>query len=171
MDYNIESTPTLVLFTDNVEIGRTTELKQFQEIIDWVFSLAKVPPEVPEFTFQDLTAAFAENVPSIFLLRSKKEADSEYERQFRWASDDYSDDEILFFANDIVQDVQMQLGLQLGASLDTLPLLVIGKGLEAYHYQGDVRNLREQDVKNFIKQYKNGEVEVYVKKQDLAQIG
>lgn len=105
MDYNIESTPTLVLFHDGTEMGRNSDLKEFQEIIDWAFSLAKVPPEVKEFGFEDLTHAFGDNIPSIFLLRSSKDKDSDFEKQFRFASDDYSEEEILFFANDIVQDV------------------------------------------------------------------
>lgn len=59
----------------------------------------------------------------------------------------------------------------MGATPDTLPILVIADGLTSYHYNGDVRALKEHDVKNFIKEFKNGELEKYVKAQDLAQIG
>lgn len=39
-------------------------------------------PEVKEFGMADLMNAFADSVPSIFLLRSYKDKDADYQKEF-----------------------------------------------------------------------------------------
>lgn len=57
----------------------------------------------------------------------------------------------------------MQLGLQLGAEPETLPMLVIAKGLDSYHYDGDVHQLTVENIKDFINDYKAEKIPLYVK--------
>ena len=42
-------------------------------------------------------------------------------------------------------------------------MLVIAKALDSYHYEGDVTKLTANDVKDFIKKFKNGEIPPYIK--------
>ena len=77
----------------------------------WAYDFTDKIPEVKEFGLDDLTNAFGADVPSIFLLRSYHDEDSDFVKEFRKASQYYEEKEILFYSNDIIQDVQMQLGL------------------------------------------------------------
>ena len=42
-------------------------------------------------------------------------------------------------------------------------MLVIAKGLDSYHYYGDAKTLTVNNIKDFIKKYKNNEIEPYIK--------
>ena len=46
----------------------------------------------------------------------------------------------------------MQLGLQLGAEPKQLPMLVIANALDSYHYDGDVKNLKVNNIKGEVRE-------------------
>ena len=149
------------------ELGRYDGALETADVENWVYGFTDAIPEVKEFGLEDLTIAFGSDVPSIFLLRSYKDEDADFVKEFRKASQYYEEDEILFYSNDILQSVQMQLGLQLGAEPDDLPMLVIAKALESFHFEGDARKIKINDIKDFIKSYQNQEVNEFIKGQDI----
>ena len=42
-------------------------------------------------------------------------------------------------------------------------MLVIAKALDSYHYDGDAKEITVNKIKDFIKKFKNNEIEPYVK--------
>ena len=93
------------MFQGIKELGRYEGELAKQDVEDWVYSFTDAIPKVKEFGMDDLANAFATEVPSIFLLRNYHDIDSTFEREFRKASQYYGADEMLFFCNDIIQDV------------------------------------------------------------------
>ena len=72
------------------------------DVEKFVYDFTDAIPEVKEFGMGDLANAFAENVPSIFLLRGYNDEGADFELEFRKASQYYGADEILFYCNDII---------------------------------------------------------------------
>ena len=72
------------------------------DVVNWVYGFTDAIPEVKEFGLEDLTNAFGADVPSIFMLRGYHDEDADFVKEFRKASQYYSEDEILFFSNDII---------------------------------------------------------------------
>lgn len=68
------------------ELGRYEGALEKADVENWVYGFTDALPEVPEFGLADLTVAFAEDIPSIFLLKSYKDADADYAKEFRKAS-------------------------------------------------------------------------------------
>ena len=68
------------------ELGRYEGALEKTDVENWVFGFTDAIPEVSEFGLEDLTLAFGEDVPSIFLLRSYKDESADYVKEFRKAS-------------------------------------------------------------------------------------
>ena len=107
----VENDLTLIFYQGLTEQGRYDGALETQDVENWVYSFTDAIPEVREFGMEDLTTAFGQDIASIFLLRGYHDVDADYVKEFRKASQYYGADEILFYCNDIIQDVQMQLGL------------------------------------------------------------
>ena len=50
-------------------------------------------------------------------------------------------------------------------------MIVIAKGLDSFHYEGDAKTITVNNIKDFIKDYKNDKIEPYIKQQKIADIG
>ena len=107
--FDIHEFPTLILFKDSEEQARYDGELTAKGIQDWIFGITDAVPDTKEFGMEDLTTAFTAGT-SIFLLRSYKDEDEPFVKEFNKAAQYHDEEEIRFYQSDVTGSIQMQLG-------------------------------------------------------------
>lgn len=167
--FGANSQPALVLFRKFDENTVVYSGKSFEStpIVEWL--QASSVPTLISFSEDYIEPIFGQRKSAIFLFRSNADADKPWAQAFADAAKELKG-EIIFVVSGVSEGIQQRLGEFIGVEESQLPTLRIldpSNNMKKYTWGGSVDSLSIDSLRQFIKDFKSGSLQPFLKSQDI----
>ena len=161
--------PALVIFRkfDEKNVVYSGASWETTPIVDWLQGSSV--PTLITFSEDFIEPIFGQRKAAIFLFRSNSDADKSWAQTFAEAAKELKG-QIIFVVSGVTDGIQQRLGEFIGVEESMLPTVRIldpSNNMKKYSFAGKVESLSVDSIREFIKDFKSGSLQPFLKSQDI----
>lgn len=166
----VTQTPALVFFRKFEESPLVyTGAIEVDPVLLWLQGVSV--PTLIEFSEDYIEPIFGQRKQTIFLFRSKEDADSTFAKTFAEAAKALKG-EVLFVVSGVTDGIQGRLGEFVGvdeSALPTIRLLDPQENMKKFSFPTSIKDITVEGLKTFISDFKANKLEAFLKSQEIPE--